>query len=496
MKILLINPPERFFPGSGSMVAGLPLGIMYIAGVLEQNGYHDVEILDTLIADFKPQKKLDVIYYGMSWEKISEEIERRQPDIVGISSPFTAQIENAIQVSEMVKDVDNDILTIVGGPHVSVRPIEFLKDARHVDIAVIGEGEYTMLDILKYYEGKKNISEIEGISYRKDNDIILNPPRTFIKNLDEIPFPAYHMVDMEKYLNPRKFRYRATRYLREISMITSRGCPFNCVFCSIHLHMGKIWRAHSKEYIISHLEHVVNNYGVNHIHFEDDNLTLNISRFVDILDSIAAEGIKFTWDVPNGVRADRLTIDILKKMRDSGCTNINIGVESGSQYILDNIINKQLRLEDVIETAKMCRESNIEVNAFYVIGFPGEKKQDMEQTIQLSLMLKKKYGVNMNLLVATPLYGTRLYDICRENGYLTQELTPRALSEGTQVYGRGLIKTPDFTPEEVKEIALKAVGVHSRLSLLSYFQKPRVALRMAVRNPREVLRFIRKTLRL
>jgi len=495
MKILLINPPQTFFPGSQAVVAGLPLGIMNIAATLENNGY-EVEILDTLIADFKPRKKGDVKYYGMPWERIKEEIKQRKPDIVGITNPFTAQVDNTIKISEIVKDIDNEISTIVGGPHVSVRATQFLKDAENVDIAVIGEGEYTMLDIMKYYEGETdiNISEIQGIVYRKGNTVTLNPQRRFIKNLDALPFPAYHLVDMEKYLNPKRIRYRSTKYLRELSMITSRGCPFNCIFCSIHLHMGKAWRAHSKEYIIRHIEHVVNNYSVEHIHFEDDNLTLNMKRFESILDGIIKRGIKFSWDTPNGIRADKLTIDILKKMKKTGCTNLTIGVESGDQYILDTVIDKHLCLEDVIKMAKICKELNIPIAAFFVIGFPGEKKENMKRTTEFALMLKKEYNVNMCLLIATPLYGTRLYEICKEKGCLTQELTPRALSEGTQVDGVGLIKTEDFTPEEVKKLALDAVSIHSKLLLAEYIKHPGATVKKIMRHPKAGVQFIRRVI--
>ena len=495
MKILLINPPQTFFPGSQSVVAGLPLGIMCIAATLENNGY-EVEILDTHIADFKPQKIGDVKYYGMPWEKIKEEIKQRKPDIVGITNPFTAQVDNTIKASEIVKDIDTEILTIVGGPHVSVRAPQFLKDAKNVDIAVVGEGEYTMLDIMKYYKEETDISKIQGIVYRKGDAIALNPKRRFIKNLDELPFPAYHLVDMEKYLNPKRIRYRSAKYLREISMITSRGCPYNCIFCSIHLHMGKTWRAHSKEYVIKHIEHVVNNYGVEHVHFEDDNLTLNMKRFEGILDGTIEKGIKFSWDTPNGIRSDKLTIDMLKKMKKTGCTNLTIGVESGDQFILDNVIDKHLRLEDVIKMAKMCKELNIPLAAFFVIGFPGEKKENMKRTIEFALMLKKEYNVNMGLLIATPLYGTRLYDICKEKGYLTRELTPRALSEGTQVDGVGLIKTEDFTPEEIKKLALDAVSIQSKFLLVEYIKHPGGTVKNIMRNPTVGVQYVKKLLRI
>jgi magnesium-protoporphyrin IX monomethyl ester (oxidative) cyclase len=494
MKVLLVNPPLIYFPGSTRVLPGLPLGLLYVAAVLEKRGYHEVEILDTLTEGSGPSGSEGVIHYGMAWDEIREEIARRRPDVVGITSPYTTQIDNAVKIAGIVKQIDKKILTIVGGPHASVRPVEVLKDASDIDIAVIGEGEYTMPEILEYYLGKKNIDEIPGIAYRKDGEIVLGPYREFIKDLDALPFPAYHLVDMEKYLDPRGARYRGTRYLREISMITSRGCPFNCVFCSIHLHMGRTWRAHSSEYVVAHIEHVINKYGVRHIHFEDDNLTLNARRFTGILDGVIGKGLRFIWDTPNGIRADGLTVELLRKMKATGCVNLSIGIESGDQDILDNVIDKKLRLDDAIRAIEMCHQAGIKMNAFYVIGFPGERPGNMERTVELALRLKKQYDVDMSLMVATPLYGTRLHDLCLENGYLTRELTPRALSEGTQAYGRGLISTPDFTPEDVKKLALRAISRYNRLSLLTFIRRPWGVLRTAVKNPAEAWRFIRNAI--
>lgn len=497
MKILLLNPPQTCFPGSSGVTAGLPLGIMYIAAVLEQEGY-DVEILDALIADSPPFREGDATQYGMSWEKIRGEITQRKPDMVGISCPFTTQIDNTIKVSEIVKDIDPGILTIVGGPHTSVRATEFLENAQNVDVAVIGEGEYTMVEIARYFEGKRNLREIQGIAYRKGVDIVSNPKTTFIRNIDELPFPAYHLVDMESYLNPKRIRYRGAQYLRlkGISMITSRGCVYNCVFCSIHLHMGKIWRAHSEEYVTNHIEYVVNNYGVELIHFEDDNLTLNTKRFEGILDRVMGKEIRFSWDVPNGIRADRLSKDLLSKMKKAGCVELTIGVESGDQFILDNVIDKHLRLEDVIELAIMCRQLKIPLAAFYVVGFPGETQGNIQQTIDFALMLKKEYDVYMCIMVATPLYGTRLYEICKDKGYFSRELTPRAFSEGTLGGGAGLIKTEDFAPDEIKKLVLNAISVHARISILRYFRNPKRAFILVTKSHEAAIRSMKNAIRI
>ena len=489
MKVLLINPPQTFYPGSEPPAGNLPLGLLYIAAVLDKAGYK-TEILDAFITDSLFRKIGDIIEVGMYHGRIAEEIRRKKPDIVGITNPFTSQVENAIRVANIVKAIDPNILTVIGGPHVSAVPIEFLEEAKNVDIAVIGEGEYTMLDIVRFFEGYKKINEVQGIAYRKDETVALNSPRPFIKNLDDLPYPAYHLVEMEQYLNPEKIEYRSFKD-RAISMITSRGCPLNCSFCAVHLHMGKMFRAHSVNYVIDHIDHVVNKYRVRNIFFEDDNLTLDLKRFEAICDKIIEKNIKINWETPNGIRADYLTLNLLKKMKKSGCQSVFFGIESGDQFVLDNIIDKCLKLKDIIKVAKMCKKIGLKTGAFYIIGFPGEKKENMMKTVELALRLKREFDVGMHLFIATPSYGTRLYEECKKKGYVQENLTPRAFAEVRQPHGMPLIKTEDFTPIELKEIASRAIKTYKRLSLINYIKYPRKTLKTALSQPKIIMKFIK-----
>jgi anaerobic magnesium-protoporphyrin IX monomethyl ester cyclase len=489
MKVLLINPPQLFYPGSDPPAGNLPLGLMYIAAVMERAGYK-AEILDAFMTDSSFLKVGDTLEVGMPYGKIREEIRRRKPDIVGIASPFTCQAENAIRVGDITKEVDPSILTVVGGPHVTAVPVEFLEEAENIDIAVVGEGECTMLDIAKSFEGTKKISDVKGIAYRQDDGTVKqNALRPFIKDLDELPYPAYHLVDMEQYLNPKRIEYRSFKD-RAISMITSRGCPFNCNFCSVHLHMGKMFRGHSVNYVMDHIEFVINKYGVKTIFFEDDNLTFDMKRFEAICDKIIERGIRFNWETPNGIRADYLTLNLLKKMKRSGCQSVFFGIESGDQCVLDNIIGKSLNLKKVVNVAKMCKDIGLRTAAFYVIGFPGEKKENMLKTVELALRLKRDFDVGMLLHVATPSLGTRLYEECQKKGYIKENLTSRAFAEVRQTRGLPLIGTEDFTPSEVKDIAAMAVRRYKRLSLINYFKSPGETLKMAVSQPKIVLKFI------
>jgi anaerobic magnesium-protoporphyrin IX monomethyl ester cyclase len=489
MKVLLINPPQTFYPGSEQPAGNLPIGLMYIAAVLKKAGYI-VEILDAFMADCVFQDNGETINVGLPFDQIKQEIARRKPDIVGISGPFTSQIGNAIKISNLVKQVNPKILTVVGGPHVTLMPKEFLEEATNFDVAVVGEGEYAMLEISKAFEGKEQFSQILGISYRQNGEVTNNPTRPFMQQLDDLPYPAYDLVQMELYLSPKKIGYRSFQD-RAISMITSRGCPFNCCFCAVHLHMGQNFRAHSAKYVLDHIQYVVDMFKVKNIFFEDDNLTLDIKRFEAICDGIIERRIKIGWETPNGVRADCLNLELLKKMKQSGANSIFIGVESSDQQILDNVICKNLDLNRVLQFAKDAKQIGLKTGAFYIIGFPGETKENMQHTADFALELKRKYDVGMHLFMATPSYGTKLYEDCKTNGYIQKNLTWTAFAEARQPKGMPLITTNEFTPADVKDIAVKALAEYKKLSLIGHIKHPWKALKTAFNQPQLILKYIK-----
>ena len=489
MKILLINPPQTFYPGSEQPAGNLPIGLMYLAAVLKRASY-TVEILDAFFAGSVFPENGETVTVGLSFEQIKQEIQARKPDVVGIAGPFTCQIENTVKVSAAAKEVNPNILTVVGGPHVTLVPQEFLEEVKTVDIAVTGEGEYALLEIVQYLEGKKQLNEIKGIAYRENGGVIVNPRRPFLTDLDEMPYPAYDLVDMEQYLSPKKIGYRSFQD-RAISMITSRGCPFNCCFCAVHLHMGQGFRAHSAEYVLNHIQYVVDKYKVKNIFFEDDNLTLDLKRFEAICDGIIERKIKIGWETPNGVRADCLNMDLLKKMKQSGAKSIFVGVESGDQQILDTVVCKSLDLNRVVEFAKNAKEIGLKTGAFYIIGFPGETKQNMQNTVDFALTLKRKYDVGMHLFAATPSYGTRLYEECKAKGYLPADLTWNSFAQARQAKGMPLITTNEFTPAEVKEIAVKALAEYKKLSLAGHIKHPGKALKTAFDQPQLIIKYLK-----
>lgn len=367
-----------------------PLGIAYIAAVLEKNG-HTVSIIDAFGEDWENSYQFDNIKKcrGLTFENIKKRIKQLSPDIVGITVPFTAQVSSALQVASEVKSVNNNIIVVFGGPHPTVKPESCLANP-NVDIVVLGEGEYTFLDIVKSIERSADymheLNEVNGIVFMKNNEIVYTKPREFIEDLDKIPFPARHLLPMEKYQKAVK---KGKIIRGAATLFTSRGCPFHCTFCSIHLTMGRKWRARSPENVVDEIKQLIKLYGIKNIDFEDDNLTLDRKRMEEICNLIIRRNLKFKWRTPNGVRADTLDETLLRKMKMAGCEELRFAPESGVQRVINQIIGKNLDLVRVEEVIKLCKKVGIRVRCFFVIGLIGETKKDMLDTVRYARRLEK-----------------------------------------------------------------------------------------------------------
>ena len=460
MNILLIKHPTTHFYKTAPPVSGIPLGILYVATSLKKAG-HDVHVFDAIVgADEKRwgfKESGDIYMMGATWGEIKNVIRNIKPDVVGVSNQYTSQVVNAVKTAEAVKEVNSGIRVVMGGPHASVLPSTFFTETSAVDYVVMGEGELTMVELIERIDGRRDINTVKGVAFKKGGELVINERREFITGLDDMPLPAYELVDMERYFyfNERgkdgRETYRYSGSERSVSMITSRGCPFNCVFCSIHLSMGRKFRAHSAKFVIEHIKYLKETYGIKHIHFEDDNFSFNMMRFNDIMEGMIKENFKITWDTPNGVRADYLDENILKKCRMCGCTYLRIGVESANKEVSTKIIRKHLEISKATDIARLCKRIGIDLEAFYIIGFPGEKISQMKETIDFAITQERRYGLYpYDLFTATPLIGTDLYKICQEKGYISRELSSQNMATATQ--GEGMISTEDFTPEDLKRL--------------------------------------------
>jgi len=432
------------------------------------------------VSDFEVRRENGVVRYGAPFRKVAEAIERFRPDIVGVSIPFTAQAENGKRIGSICREIDPGIIVVFGGPDPSVR-YDRLLESGLCDYCAVGEGEDTFREFVERCNAGESPRGIPGLAYLDDGGAVRLTRREFIRDLDRLPLPAYDLVDMESYLeNPRLYRNRSHIHRRSMSLITSRGCPYSCVFCSIKLHMGRLYRAHSPEYVLRHIELCVERYGIRNFHFEDDNISLERKRFEAILDGIIERGLDIRWDTPNGIRADSLSRELLDKIKTSGCAQLTIAIESGNQEVLDRVIRKNTSLTTMKEIARHCHELNIRANAFYVIGFPGETISNMRETISLALTLLRECSLLPNLFVATPLYGTELYEICVRDGLIEAEkLSPEKLATATQVFGNPIIETADFTKGDIIRLLGEYTSRLARELVRFSLKHPLYALRRA-----------------
>jgi len=374
MRTLLINTP---YPSAECPT--IPLGLAYIAAVLEKEGM-EVHVQDFLVAKY-------------SREKLAAKIADFAPEIVGITS-VTMNYPIASRILRDCKEIDGNIITVIGGAHVSFWTEEALREAPWIDIVVRGEGEYTMLEIAR----GKSLAEIDGIAFIENGATVLTRPRQWIQNLDELPFPARHLFPLA--------RYRAIS--GECGLITSRGCPFHCTFCVGHKMVGRKGRFRNPGLVVDEVEQILE-YGFDSINVADDLLTLNRRHLYAFCDEVTARKLKFKWTAFS--RVDTVNPELLARMKEVGCSFICYGVESGNQKILD-IARKKITLEKIKEAVRLSRDAGIKNLASFIIGLPGETKETLKETVDFAKGLGTYYAFHL----LSPFPGTEVRERAEEYG--------------------------------------------------------------------------------
>lgn len=383
-KTLLIShqdPPGVDLFSDGGRCEPLPL--TYLAAYLRK--YHfPVEILDANLL-------------GYSNRMVAKQVEKRNPTIVGLSAT-TANFLAAVDLAKKIKKLKNPPLTIIGGPHITAVPHEVQKHPC-LDLAVIGEGEETLLEVLTELKKKKpNFQQVKGLAFRQGKKLSLTPPHPYIKNLDRLPFPARDLLPPLSAYHPTPGMYRR---LPMAFMITSRGCPYHCVFCSRTV-FGNFYRARSAKNVVDEMEHLVKNFGIKEIRVCDDLFNLKEKRVLEICREILRRKLDLSWGC--SARANKITRRSLRAMKKAGCWEVCYGIESGNEQILKTI-KKNLDLETIKKAVHLTREEGLDARGFFMFGLPGDTLATMQQTIDFS----KKLGLSIaNFYVTIPFPGTEL----------------------------------------------------------------------------------------
>ncbi len=442
MKVLLINPSVKK-GGTGWLFKwGIhpPLGLCNIAAVIEKHGYK-VKIIDNDVE-------------RLSDDELKKELELFKPDVVGLTGE-SVKYKAIIDHVNIIKEVSN-AKVVLGGVHASILPLKTMNEVGKIDFLVIGEGEYTLLELLQALESDCDFKKIKGLVWRKGGEIIINPKRELISNLDELPLPARHLLpDLKMY--KQEFGYKR---LPVTSVITSRGCPFNCTFCSKVF--GNTYRHHSAEYTINEIKHLIEKYKIKEIDFLDDTFLLDIKYVEKLCEMIKSEKLDITWRCNGRINVLINHLDILPKIKKAGCWYISFGIESGNKEVLASV-KKEITLEQTREVIKHTHKAGIFSKGHFMIGFPNDTKDTINDTINFA---KSIHLDSVAFYLVYPLYGTELYSQALKSGTFNK-------GDFENMFGEAGDDTP-YVPEGLTKEYLVSV---QKEAYRKFYLNPRYILR-------------------
>jgi radical SAM superfamily enzyme YgiQ (UPF0313 family) len=386
LHVTLVNPAAPV--GAVMHMPFALIGLGYLAAVLEKNQFN-VDVIDCQLLKLSP-------------EEFKGEISKRQPDIVGVTSS-TLTYQTAMKLVKLAKEACPSCITVAGGPHVTFWDDKALQECPELDVVVRKEGENTLLELAQRIEAGKSYYDVIGTTCRKDGEIVRNPDRPYIEDLDSLPFPARHLWPMERFRQYEDILYLAA----------SRGCVYWCEFCSTVRMHGRKYRMRSPKNVVDELEFLHKTYGISKFTFCDDAFTVDQPRTEVLCNEILQRGLKIEWNC--GTRVDMLTKELLVKMKEAGCITVWFGVESGSQQVLD-AMKKGITPELTTKVLGWVREVGMKPIPNVILGFPGETKESAWKTIKFVEKIAPDDVAFYN--VATPFPGTPMYDMVKEKGWL------------------------------------------------------------------------------
>lgn len=468
-RILLMAPPAFTMRARRDINPLPPMGLGYLASIAERSGIR-VKILDCLMHGWAHEEYANesLVRVGLSDKAIQERIIDFKPDLVGVNCQFSRQYKIYHQMFALIKKIDPSIKVVAGGAHATVCPEEVLGDG-NCDYLLLGEAEESFRELIMALRQDAEIATIDGLGWKAEGKLKLNPKLRLISDLNSIPFPAYHLMELDKYFGLEASH--GTRHKKRFCpIITSRGCPAKCTFCSAHMVWGNKYRVRSVENVLEEMRLLKDQYGIEEIMFEDDNVTADPKRAKQLFSSMIDARFDFVWDTPNGAGVWSMDEEMIDLMKKSGCITLNFPVESGSQQVLKHIIRKPLDLNKVKRLLAYCKQIGLDHSMFLVIGMPGEKKADMWQSIRLAA----ECGCyTPHISVATPYPGTQLYNDCKTNN-----LFSRPFSLDDLFIRSFLIRTPDWNEADLKWILFKA--------------KIYLKLRSVIAQPSKIIEYTRK----
>jgi len=438
-KILLIASPSIEYNLKGVSLKEksivrvvLPLGLVYIGAVLRENLYN-VEIYEPHMESYEEGKEytneeLVKIIKNM----IIEKIDNNNYDFIGISSPYIYTYQWAHYIAEVVKDKQSEIPVAVGGGYPSMLADDVMKDG-NIDYLIIGEGEISIIQLLGYLNSgdSRDISKIGGIAHRINNKVNINPTITYIDELDNLPFPAWDLIDYEKHM---KYKLK-----RKLHIVSSRGCPYRCTFCGSHKYWGKMFRKRSAENVLGEIDYLRERFNTEEVDFVDDNMTVDKEWFMDVARGLNDRDI--SWQI-NHISSFTTDLEMLQAMKEGGCTAVSIAIESAVPETLKKL-KKPVNLERALELVQHCKKIGIECYLLFITGLPYDTKEDMLTSFKFAENANADW-ITFNMLVPYP--STAIFKYCKDRNYFIDE--DLDLSKFTQ-RNQGFINTENWDREWV-----------------------------------------------
>jgi len=445
-KVLLVDPGLSFAEGgTGDIIRQTPnIGLAYIGTYL---AWHDV-----------PVKVIDMPTLKLSYEALEDIIASWQPSIIGFSS-VTFNITEAYKGAEVAKKVNPEIITVVGGPHITAVPVETLQGCPAIDIGVLTEGEETMLEIVRCVRNEESIEAIPKIAYRRGQSIRVNQVTDYINDLDALPYPDWSLFDYHRYGKAYSFKFQDMLQLYPLSI--SRGCPFRCSFCFGQF-LGKGTRVRTPDNVIGEIKDNLEKYNSRFFYMTDSNLVVNKEAFRRFCYRMETEGLnkEITWKGQS--RINTVDEETLHLMREAGAEMLFFGIESGDEVVL-RLNHKNYKLKDVERVVSMAYQAGLNPRASFVLGLPYDTRETVERTVEFAMSLEL-VSAQFHILDLYP--GTEAYELAMRGkaGFKPlEDIKWESMSRSTAVVG-----VNDLTPEELVEIRRKASSM--RTKRWDYFQ--------------------------
>lgn len=416
MDILLINPPTPLYmPNKEYMIS---TGLLAIASILLRDGY-DVDLLDLNIArPWEQPEQWDIIIKRMVHERLTA----RKPQLVGIGCLFSGQFPSVLTIARTVKE-QTAVPIMIGGMHPTIYPKEILENCPDIDYIAIGEGEEQALAIAAATAaGLPAPKTDDGIAYRLGGEIIIKPKTRFFTDLDQLPDPAYHLMDFADYAHDTTHWHnpKGHQFTQTVPIISSRSCPMRCNFCSMFLVMGPTLRRRSPVRVVDEIELLVNQYGQRHFSFMDDNINLHRDHILGICSEIRRRKLDIQFETPNGLFTGALDRKVMDAMYEAGWVRGAIAVESGSDFIRNRVMGKRLSREKILEVTTLAkRYKNLYFKAYFIIGMPEETSESLRETYNMIEEIDVDDPYVTNLI---PFPGTKVFDQALRDGLLVEEI--------------------------------------------------------------------------